>query len=62
MFGFISYRLAKLDFTPEIEVFYVYKTLQMRGRPTVYRAGRPICGKLLKIMFREVPPADCLIL
>ena len=28
----------------------------------VYRAGRPICRKVLKIMFWEVPPADRLIL
>ena len=27
-----------------------------------YRAGRPICRKVLKIMFWEVPPADWLIL
>ena len=27
-----------------------------------YRAGRPICHKVLKIMFWEVPPADWLIL
>ena len=27
-----------------------------------YRAGRPICRKVLKIMFWEVPPADRLIL
>ena len=26
------------------------------------RAGRPICRKVLKIMFWEVPPADWLIL
>ena len=28
----------------------------------LYIAGRPICRKVLKIMFREVPPADWLIL
>ena len=27
----------------------------------LYRAGRPICRKVLKIMFWEVPPADWLI-
>ena len=27
-----------------------------------YRAGRPLCRKVLKIMFWEVPPADWLIL
>ena len=27
-----------------------------------YRAGRPICRKVLKIMFWEVPPADWLLL
>ena len=27
-----------------------------------YRVGRPICRKVLKIMFWEVPPADWLIL
>ena len=28
----------------------------------LFRAGRPICRKVLKIMFGEVPPADWLIL
>ena len=28
----------------------------------IYRAGRPICSKVLKIMFWEVPPADWLTL
>ena len=28
----------------------------------MYRAGCPICRKVLKIMFLEVPPADWLIL
>ena len=28
----------------------------------MYRVGRPICRKVLKIMFWEVPPADWLIL
>ena len=28
----------------------------------IYRAGHPICRKVLKKMFREVPPADWLIL
>ena len=32
-----------------------------RGQPT-YRAERPICRKVLKIMIWEVPPADWLIL
>ena len=27
-----------------------------------YKAGRPICRRVLKIMFWEVPPADWLIL
>ena len=36
---------------------------QFRFSPqSVYRAGRPIHRKFLKIMFWEVPPADWLIL
>ena len=31
-------------------------------RPRIYRVGRPICRKVLKIMFWDVPPADWLLL
>ena len=37
-------------------------TSRQSGRHRVYRAGHPICHKVLKIMFWEVPPADWLIL
>ena len=36
--------------------------LVIRDYNMFYRAGRPICRKVLKIMFWEVPPTDLLIL
>ena len=41
-------------------LFIVCQSIKMI--PGKYRAGRPICPKVLKIMFWEVPPADWLIL
>ena len=41
-------------------IFFQFSDL--RRFPLLYRAGRPICRKVLKIMFWEVPPADWLIL
>ena len=41
-------------------LFIVCQSIKMI--PGKYRAGRPICPKVLKILFWEVPAADWLIL